>query len=139
MFYKIAISYNTDKSAFAAIAEVLELEQVPTDAWQFNDVYGTKELSDKLVAAGAVVELRRVKGIDYSPKAEVKPEAAAVNNATTVVSVSNHNLFEVTEVHWIENACTQELQKQLDLGWRILAVCPSNDARRPDYILGRKA
>lgn len=26
---------------------------------------------------------------------------------------------------------------ELDAGWRILAVCPQPDQRRPDYILGR--
>ena len=26
---------------------------------------------------------------------------------------------------------------RLDDGWRILAICPPNSQRRPDYILGR--
>lgn len=33
--------------------------------------------------------------------------------------------------------CTDALQEQLDQGWRIIAVCPQPDQRRPDYILGR--
>jgi hypothetical protein len=135
MFYKISISYETPKECYAAIAALLEMEEVPEHFYQFRDTYGTQELVDKLVALGAKPQLERVKGVSYAP---ASPAAQAVNNSTTVISVANHNLFEVTKVTWIENACTEELQRMLDAGWRILAVCPSNDARRPDYVLGLK-
>lgn len=36
-----------------------------------------------------------------------------------------------------ENCCTDELQSELNNGWRIIAVCVQPDQRRPDYILGR--
>lgn len=32
--------------------------------------------------------------------------------------------------------CTEELQRRLDKGWRIVAVCVQPDQRRPDYVLG---
>lgn len=35
-----------------------------------------------------------------------------------------------------EDICTDRLQQYLDDGWRIIAVCPQPDSRRPDYILG---
>lgn len=35
-----------------------------------------------------------------------------------------------------EDVCTDQLQGYLDDGWRIIAVCPQPDSRRPDYILG---
>ncbi len=35
-----------------------------------------------------------------------------------------------------EDACTDRLQGYLDDGWRIIAVCPQPDSRRPDYVLG---
>lgn len=136
MFYKISIGYETPKECYAAIAALLEMEEVPEHFYQFRDTYGTQELVDKLVALGAQPQLGRVKGVSYA--APASPAASAVNNSTTVISVANHNLFEVTKVTWLENACTEELQRMLDAGWRILAVCPSNDARRPDYVLGLK-
>ncbi|ATB52664.1 hypothetical protein PVS_28 [Vibrio phage vB_VspS_VS-ABTNL-3] len=37
----------------------------------------------------------------------------------------------------MEDACTDALQSELEQGWRIIAVCPQPDQRRPDYILGR--
>lgn len=36
-----------------------------------------------------------------------------------------------------EDSCTDEIQAALNAGWRLLAVCPQPDSRRPDYILGR--
>lgn len=46
-------------------------------------------------------------------------------------------LFAVTETLLMENACTDALQSRLSDGWRIIAVQPQPDQRRPDYILGR--
>lgn len=53
------------------------------------------------------------------------------------VHVPNLGLLMVNEVTWLEDCCTEVLQEYLDKGWRILAVCPQPDQRRPDYILGR--
>lgn len=138
MFYKISIGYETPKECYAAIAAALEMEEVPENYYQFRDTYGTQELVNELVALGAKPQLERVKGISYAPPEPTAPAAQAVTSSTTVISVANHNLFEVAKVTWLENACTEELQRMLDAGWRILAVCPSNDARRPDYVLGLK-
>lgn len=53
------------------------------------------------------------------------------------IHVPNMSLMLVNEVTYLDDGCTEELQKLLDDGWRILAVCPPNSQRRPDYILGR--
>lgn len=53
------------------------------------------------------------------------------------ITLPDMGLLLVNEVDWMEDACTEELQRKLDEGWRILAVCPPNAQRRPDYILGR--
>lgn len=36
-----------------------------------------------------------------------------------------------------EDTCTDDLQNELNNGWRIIAVCNQPDQRRPDYVLGR--
>jgi len=53
------------------------------------------------------------------------------------VAIPNMLLFAVDEVQLLEDACTDDLQRLLSEGWRILAVCPPAAQRRPDYILGR--
>jgi len=53
------------------------------------------------------------------------------------VHISDLGLLNIKQVTWLQNFCTEDLQGYLDDGWRILAVCPQSNSRRPDYILGR--
>ena len=46
-------------------------------------------------------------------------------------------LTSVTETMLLEDCCTDNLQSHISRGWRIIAVQPQPDQRRPDYILGR--
>jgi hypothetical protein len=59
------------------------------------------------------------------------PDITVVN-----VSIPNAGLFEVRSVTVIQDACTDHIQEVLDKGWRIIAVCPPNDTRRPTYVMG---
>jgi hypothetical protein len=52
------------------------------------------------------------------------------------ISVANVGLMQIRRVEVLEDCCTDALQRKLDRGWRILAVCPPNDARRPTYVVG---
>lgn len=61
----------------------------------------------------------------------------ARRGAAVQVSVPGFALMAVTEVQVLEDACTDYLQDELNKGWQIIAVCPPNTQRRPDYILGR--
>jgi hypothetical protein len=71
---------------------------------------------------------------DYSmePTAEHLRKGEAVQ-----IAIPDLGLLQIREVTVEEDCCTHHLQGMLDDGWRILAVCPPNAARRPDYILGR--
>lgn len=72
---------------------------------------------------------------EYS--APITPEA--LSSASVVnIAIPDFCLLQIQTVTVIEDACTDYLQDLLDEGWRILAVCPPNAARRPDYILGHK-
>lgn len=61
-----------------------------------------------------------------------------MSGAAVQITVPDLALMCLNEVTWLDDACTQEVQRHLDEGWRIIAVCPPNAARRPDYILGRR-
>lgn len=58
-------------------------------------------------------------------------------NKKVEVHVPGNALAVYNKTQLCEDCCTEYLQDQLDLGWRIIAVCPQPDQRRPDYILGR--
>lgn len=79
-------------------------------------------------SAGVEVQVRRVKGVASNDPNPTK--------AIYQVSVANIGLFQVQRVDVLENCCTDELQRWLDRGWRIIAVCPPNDTRRPAYVMG---
>ena len=58
-------------------------------------------------------------------------------NERVQVVVPGLGLMLIDEVEIKEDFCTHELQRQLEAGWRILAICPQPNQRRPDYVLGR--
>lgn len=58
-------------------------------------------------------------------------------NTKVGVHISDLALMNIKHVTWLEDACTETLQTELNKGWRILAICPQPDSRRPDYVLGR--
>ncbi|AWN08507.1 hypothetical protein HOV04_gp05 [Xanthomonas phage XcP1] len=58
------------------------------------------------------------------------------HNGHTGTHISNNVMTSFNHVMLMENACTDELQSNLNDGWRLIAVCPQA-ARRPDYILGK--
>lgn len=58
-------------------------------------------------------------------------------NQRVSVRIPGLGLLAMTDVKVIEDCCTDQLRDELCRGWRILAICPQPDQRRPDYILGR--
>lgn len=58
-------------------------------------------------------------------------------NGKCEVHMPGNALMTYNVTMLLEDSCTDELQAQIDKGWRIIAACPQPDQRRPDYILGR--
>lgn len=92
---------------------------------------------------GISLSISKIRGVSYpvTPADAVRDALRAGGVGTTIinnVSVSNVGLYDVRHVHYEEDCCTDKLQGLLNEGWRLLAVCPPNDSRRPTYILGHK-
>lgn len=122
---------------------------------KINDVssweYGSRQRltlteAAAIQAAGIRLELEAVDGTmlqqnkDNGPRLDKYGATHALDltsGAVVQIAVPDLGLLQIGEVDWMEDACTEELQEKLDAGWRILAVCPPNAQRRPDYILGR--
>lgn len=53
------------------------------------------------------------------------------------VHIPNIGLLQINKLAYTTDTCTEQLQRHLNDGWKIIACCPQPDQRRPDYILGR--
>ncbi len=98
---------------------------------------GTVDELQYLSELGLKVEVSRVRGL----LAETLPGLGAPPappGATQVVNVTipGIGLFSVQRLEVLENSCTDVVQGRLNEGWRIVAVCPPNDTRRPTYVMG---
>jgi hypothetical protein len=60
-------------------------------------------------------------------------------NKRVEVHVPGIGLLLMNEIRLEEDCCTNHLSNLLEEGWRIIAVCPQPDQRRPDYVLGRQS
>lgn len=108
---------------------------------------------NRLLALGLPIEFKIMNSIKEIPEYKVEEtilhklisleeklnhfDQAAQFNTKVGVHISDLGLLSVKEVTWLEDACTENLQDHLDNGWRILAVCPQPNSRRPDYVLGK--
>lgn len=94
-----------------------------------------------LTALGVTFEVKRFKGNAWGVRSRDVPDVDKQGNPTGVfnltVHVSDTNLTHFDEMALIEDACTDAVQAALNDGWRIVAICPAIDQRRPDFILGR--
>jgi len=82
-----------------------------------------------LAAAGISFTVKRFKG--------TYKVASPTTQQTLNIAIPAIGLLAMDEVTLLEDACTDALQSMLGEGWRIIAVCPPDAQRRPDYILGR--
>lgn len=91
-----------------------------------------------VVEAETVGVLLSELGIEYQVK-RFKGQAKVTQHQTTNIHVAlpNLGLIMIDEVELLNDCCTDMLGSHLKDGWRIIAVCPPLDARRPDYVIGR--
>jgi hypothetical protein len=83
---------------------------------------------------GVKMSLRRVKGLHHP---QIVQRHHPLEQRINQVSVSNVGLMQINRVEVLEDFCTFALQERLNDGWKIIAVCPPNDTRRPTYIVGK--
>jgi hypothetical protein len=75
--------------------------------------------------------------IDNASVKSIGQRNTTIVNEKCTVAVAGLGLLTVNEVSAEVDLCTESLQRRLNEGWRILAVCVQPDQRRPDYVLGR--
>jgi hypothetical protein len=107
--------------------------------WSAEGLITITEL-EALSRVGLKASVSRVRGLfsEASPGA-VLADAQRAGTVNIDISVPGGvALMSLRSVTWLEDCCTQLLQSYLNLGWRMVAVCPPNDTRRPTYIIGHQ-
>lgn len=108
----------------------------------------TYEEANNVVATGVKVELVPLPGAMLTKMQDdpakqweygTRIDPVDLNTGAAVqIAVPDMALMYIDEVQVLTDLCTDMLQGELDDGWRILAVCPPNSQRRPDFIMGRR-
>ena len=81
---------------------------------------------------------QQIMDLANKPLSIITKDAGDTNyNTMCEVHIPNISMLMYNELLLKEDVCTDELQSELNCGWRIIAACPQPDKRRPDYILGR--
>jgi len=57
-------------------------------------------------------------------------------NKKVAVHIPGNAMIAFDSVSYECDCCTDRINELLNEGWRIIAVCPQPDQRRPDYIFG---
>ena len=164
--YEVTITdsfYGTDKKVFDKAQEkfigldFLALGKFDDES-QFSSKLFDHDGESIVINKDQIVELS-LRGIDFKVKRKIE---VLVDITQQIIDIAERpiKLIQETgnrteyntkcEVHMPGNAmalynemllltdvCTDELQSSLNSGWRLVAVCPQPEQRRPDYILGR--
>lgn len=76
----------------------------------------------------------------YLSNSEASPPSGPAHKAEYAVNIQvaipDLALLSIQTVKVLEDCCTNDLQRHIDNGFRILAICPPHAQRRPDYIIG---
>lgn len=127
-----------------------ELEQIK-QAWVYGqDPSRNDGDGDFYWWAMYLVDLNQMPPVKYTIQRHIVDknntmESLDVNTAGRVpafndrlnITVPGLGLLLLNEVILQPDCCTYRLNELMQEGWRIVAVCPQPDQRRPDYILGR--
>lgn len=102
-----------------------------------GEMIGTIDDLTAFTRFGFKPRISRVRGIFQESLSQIGvPEPTPQQQQVVNISIPNAALFAVRTLQVIENECTNYVQSWLEKGWRIVAVCPPNDCRRPTFILG---
>lgn len=116
------LTARIDIPAFGKACPHEKLEEVTVSPVQLADAFSG------LAAVETQLQLLRAELARQAPP--------LVYNEHANAPVPDRGLFQIRQLHLVTDACTDHINRMLEDGWSIVAVCPQPQ-RRPDYILGR--
>jgi hypothetical protein len=145
MLASIEFGYNNEKALIAlgreglarlreqvdhiGLPEWKEDKEAPEYWYRHDAIIDLNTDGVALVAAGIEFTIKRFKGTYKVDSPD--------NHQHLHIAIPAIGLLAMDEVQLLSDGCTDALSELLEDGWRIIAVCPPDAQRRPDYILGR--
>lgn len=128
--------YNKFREDFSDLEFPEDQESIQN--WYSPSMFGNDEDFWNLVKLGLEPSAKRIRGMPAAslPSRFNVPSVEPDTKQTVHVHVPNDSLLAVRKLTYIEDACTNRIQEMLNDDWKIVAVIPANDTRRPTYILG---
>lgn len=111
-------------------------DDIAENRYSYTPILNDKQLELLMAYCPEGIELRNFKNT-YFTNSHGLPDLKGLMNGGTHIHIPNIGLLTVRKVKILEDCCTDVLQQELDEGWSLIAVCPPNAVRRPDYILGK--
>lgn len=112
------IDLETFTSKFPNIEFTIKGKPKSVGSDQLNLIEEMKKIADKIEGVNSKFD----KSMQFNQRCDVH--------------VPNLGLMNINKLAYATDYCTVELQRLLLQGWRLIAICPQPDQRRPDYILG---
>lgn len=84
-----------------------------------------------------IISFNSVVADEIANKINLRQNVEQSFNAKCNVMVPGFELLSIKTVVVRENCCTEIINDMLANNWKIVAVCPQADQRRPDYVMGR--
>ena len=131
----VSLPHSSDEKAINYMAQPRQLGTMVADVVALRNVLPHTKIelnlgpSHQLILADLVEQFQILAAKLTSPPAQV--------NERLGVHMPGNGLLRVSELRLQNNCCTDVINEHLKEGWRIVAVCPQPDQRRPDYILGK--
>jgi len=123
----------------------LPIEQPVTDFYHTNQVADVRKLlssgveftvkSELSTSADWMVRLLNDVEEMRNKLCAIQDQKQTINDKVSV-HVPGHAMMEIKTAKVLEDCCTNALNEELMKGWKILAICPQPNQRRPDYIVG---
>ncbi len=134
---KVLELFDKEPDAYRMLRSRVKLVELPHTRDELEKLNEYASMRDTVVddleveawtSAGVEVTMSRVRGL--------RSNDPDIHKTIYQISVANVGLMGIQRVNVLEDCCTDDLQYELDRGWRLLAVCPPNDTRRPSYVMG---
>lgn len=95
-------------------------------------------LPDDVLEFAKFTALRPLKLVNDGGGESISGKKLAEAITMNQVHLPGNELLQINLVEVREDQCTEDLQRDLEDGWRIIAVIPRAGQRRPDYVLGKR-